>query len=206
MGAPAAWRSYVLPRLAVFPFLFWRGELTIDGLAGVGLICLIQSRMIGFAFHAEKEAAAFLEKLHDLDKYASEASQSKEMNRPPAETGKKKPKKDETALKSTISAPRHFEHVGHMSWSEHTGFSSRGVDEAWISVAGSLGKFRVTEKPIKGSKEFVRNTVDKVGFESPDATNTAYEIPGSGEGSSKPVVPLQTPLLTPSAPEDVCNR
>lgn len=165
-----------------------------------------ESRMIGFAFHAEKEAAAFLEKLHDLDKYASEASQSKEMNRPPAETGKKKPKKDETALKSTISAPRHFEHVGHMSWSEHTGFSSRGVDEAWISVAGSLGKFRVTEKPIKGSKEFVRNTVDKVGFESPDATNTAYEIPGSGEGSSKPVVPLQTPLLTPSAPEDPNKR
>ncbi|KAG8898029.1 hypothetical protein FRC00_003477 [Tulasnella sp. 408] len=159
--------------------------------------------MIGFAFRTEKEAAAFLEELHDLDKYASEASQSKEMNRPPTETGKKRSKKDDTALKSTISAPSHFEHVGHMSWSEHTGFSSRGVDDAWISVAGSLEKFRVTEKPIKGRKQDVQHTVDKVRAEGSGANKEAYETPDPGEGSSKPVVPLQTPLLAPSAPDDV---
>ncbi|KIO32692.1 hypothetical protein M407DRAFT_66460 [Tulasnella calospora MUT 4182] len=164
-----------------------------------------ESCMIGFAFFNEEEATALFEKLHDLDKYASETSQSKDKNKPPAESGKKKSKKAEKAFKSIISAPSHFEHVGHMSWSEHTGFTSRGVDNTWISVAGTLEKFRATEKPIEGSNHSIQNIFEKAGAEGLDAADKAYEITGTGEGTSERIIPLQSPPVAAFAPTEVFN-
>ncbi|KAG8920227.1 hypothetical protein FRC01_000865 [Tulasnella sp. 417] len=147
----------------------------------------------------EDDANAFLEKLGDLDKYASRTSQTKDKNKPPAETKKKKAKKTEKAFKSTIGAPSRFEHVGHMSWSEDTGFSTRGVDDSWISVAESLEKFRGSDKSINANEEFIYGTAETGEAEDPEAGNKVNGRIGTGEDVSKPSFPLQSPPLVPLA-------
>lgn len=93
-----------------------------------------------------------------------------------------------------------------MSWSEHTGFTSRGVDNTWISVAGTLEKFRATEKPIEGSNHSIQNIFEKAGAEGLDAADKAYEITGTGEGTSERIIPLQSPPVAAFAPTEATKK